>query len=139
MPNLVHSLDAASLIRLYYAFYNFKSKASEIVNFYSIHDCFAVTANDVETLIHYIRTIYIEIYSNEKYIKDFDRDILNVIFTSFGKDHVVYNEKERTITISCNEEFKVYDLPKLPFNVNIDHETITRFFKRLEKAHLLIN
>lgn len=69
MPNLVHSLDASTLVLLYNYIHTFKesSKQNNIVNFYSIHDCFGVTANDVEILINSIIKVYLDLYSNKTY------------------------------------------------------------------------
>lgn len=46
MPNLIHSLDASSIAILYDYLSN-----HNIRNVYTIHDCFAVTADNVEKLI----------------------------------------------------------------------------------------
>lgn len=51
MPNLVHSLDATTIVLLYNYLYTLKNKC---VSFYSIHDCFGVTANDLDILISLI-------------------------------------------------------------------------------------
>ena len=47
MPNLVHSLDAASLCLVIVNYF----KENDNINFYSIHDCFAVPCNKVNNLI----------------------------------------------------------------------------------------
>ncbi len=72
MPNLVHSLDSSTLILLYYTFYNTIIEESQFVNFYSVHDCYGVTAKNAELLITILRSIYISIYSEEAFIKKFD-------------------------------------------------------------------
>ena len=75
MPNLVHSLDAASLALL--AEYYFKTV--DIKNFYAIHDCFAVTANNVNTLIDYLKLVYIKIYSEDDYLRGLDKELIQHI------------------------------------------------------------
>lgn len=78
MPNLIHSLDATSLALLY--------KKYSVVNksFYSIHDCFAVPAPQVETLVDLIQSVYLDIYSNHVYLKDFDDCVIRNIEKSLG-------------------------------------------------------
>ena len=48
MPNLVHSLDPTTIVLLYNYSHTLKNKC---VSFYSIHDCFGVSANDMDSLI----------------------------------------------------------------------------------------
>ena len=58
MPNLIHSMDASSLALLANLFFE---DNHDVKNFYSIHDCFAVTANNVSKLIDFIKLVYIKI------------------------------------------------------------------------------
>jgi DNA-directed RNA polymerase len=62
MPNLIHSLDANTLIMLRY---EFSKLHSDYNSFYSVHDCFAVTADKVRDLIILIRSIYTKLYIEE--------------------------------------------------------------------------
>lgn len=54
MPNLVLSLDAASLALLIDIY--FRKEATN--NFYSIHDCFAVTCNIVNYMVQLLKLSY---------------------------------------------------------------------------------
>ena len=82
MPNLVHSLDAASLALL--AEYYFKTV--DVKNFYAIHDCFAVTANNVDTLISYLKLVYIKIYSEDDYLRGLDKELRQHIKHFYSSD-----------------------------------------------------
>jgi DNA-directed RNA polymerase len=81
MPNLIHSMDASSLALLSSLFFDSDSNFN---NFYSIHDCFAVTANNVSKLIGFIKLVYINIYSDNQYIKKFDQGIIDNIKLQYG-------------------------------------------------------
>jgi DNA-directed RNA polymerase len=76
MPNLIHSLDAASLALLADTLYK---DNPEIFNFYAIHDCFAMTANNIEQLIANIQLVFYTMYSNEKYLHTFDNGVKEMI------------------------------------------------------------
>lgn len=66
MPNLVHSLDAASLCLVITNYF----KQIDNVNFYSIHDCFAVPcSHKVNNLIGLLKIAYCFIYSDINYLK----------------------------------------------------------------------
>ena len=87
MPNLVHSLDASTLSLLYFALYysiTIGDENKSIGNFYSIHDCYGVTAKYAELWINNLRTIYIKIYSEDIFIKSLDKDIIEFIIESYG-------------------------------------------------------
>lgn len=83
MPNLINSLDASSIAILY----SYLSK-NKITDIYTVHDCFAVTANNVETLISDINTksVYLYIYTGSEYITNLDNLIKETIISQFGKD-----------------------------------------------------
>jgi DNA-directed RNA polymerase len=100
MPNLVHSLDAASLCLVIANYF----KLIENVNFYSIHDCFAVPCNKVNNLIGLIKTAYCIIYSENKYLLDFDLNFRSAIINSFGQDAVQFKDTEGYLIIKLKTE-----------------------------------
>lgn len=55
MPNLIHSLDATSMFLIYE---EFTKNYGDIVNLYTIHDCFATTADKGEKLLIHIKSIH---------------------------------------------------------------------------------
>ena len=63
MPNLIHSLDAASLAILVNLFF----KENEEISIYTIHDCFAVPTTLVDKLYTLLKLAYITIYSSENF------------------------------------------------------------------------
>jgi DNA-directed RNA polymerase len=89
MPNLVHSLDATSLALLVDLMKDFN-----ILNFFSIHDCFAVTANNAEKLSDYLKIVYSTIYSEDNYLKKLDDNILLNL-----KLHLGDNFDEKTLYV----------------------------------------
>jgi DNA-directed RNA polymerase len=128
MPNLVHSLDASSLCLLYNSFVKFSDDSN--VNFYSVHDCYGVTAKNIDSLITHLRNIYIQIYSDKGYIYNFDEDARNQIIAHYGND-CIYNTEDRTITIGR----KIIKWPKSP---NISNKTVEQSYKDLRKSIWLV-
>lgn len=133
MPNLVHSLDATALILLYNSFYSSMDKTQN-VNFYSVHDCYGVTAKYVDTLIDNLRTVYISIYSEKRYIEKFDEDIILNIIQLFGENNCTFSTTERIIHIKDNENIKLPDISAFLQKTNKD---LT--YERLSKAIYFIN
>lgn len=97
MPNLIHSLDAAALALLVHYYFN---NGSNVHNFYAIHDCFAVTANNIEMNMNYLKVVYKKIYSEDDYLRKLDREILQHIKYHYGDD--CYNEETKTITVNLD-------------------------------------
>ena len=95
MPNLVHSLDAASLALVAEYYFN----SVDIKNFYAIHDCFAVTANNVNTLINYIKLVYIKIYSEDDYLRQLDKELIQHIKFHYSSE--CFNDE--TLEIKVND------------------------------------
>lgn len=77
MPNLIHSLDAASLTLLIESLFNNPETSKNITNFYSIHDCFAVTVDKVDYLINNLKSVYTNIYIDNNYIEKFHNNIIH--------------------------------------------------------------
>lgn len=135
MPNLVHSLDSTSMLLLYYSLKHTKNN----VNFYSVHDCFGVTADNVETLIDLIKKVYINIYSDNKYIEKFDEDVIKIILIYYGgsSGQVTYDKDSRKISFKDGRD--AINLPKVPLNTDMNINIIKDYYKKLSKSKLLIN
>jgi DNA-directed RNA polymerase len=78
MPNLIHSLDATSIALLFEDFKN-------IGNLYTVHDCFAVTSDNVLKLIEMLKLVYIKLYSDNGYLTQFDQLVRLMINNIFGE------------------------------------------------------
>lgn len=101
MPNLIHSLDASSLsliLDLFYQNSNHIENFNHKINFFAIHDCFAVTANNIDNLFKFIKLVYIKIYSDDNYLKKFDKGIIESIKNQFGNDS--FNHMDNTIKVN---------------------------------------
>lgn len=61
MPNLIHSLDAASMTL---TFKTFQKSTHSDVNIFTIHDCFATTANNVPYLLSSLIAVFISLYKD---------------------------------------------------------------------------
>lgn len=135
MPNLVHSLDSSTLILVYNTFKNTKN----VINFYSVHDCFGVSVTEIDLLISLLRSVYIEIYSNNKYIETFDKDIIETLIKSLSSnDHseVRFDVEKRVI---YNNDTKILTLPSIPLNSEMVYKEKIKYFNKLQKSLLLIN
>lgn len=104
MPNLIHSLDATSLALLGDLFFKSSIDQTQIKNFYSIHDCFAVTADNVKILLNDLKSVYIYIYCKENYLKKLDEEIINSIKNIFGEEQ--FDSERRVVIHSDGREFK---------------------------------
>ena len=104
MPNLIHSLDAASLSLLYDRFY---AAHKPIVNFYAIHDCFTTTCDKVDSLINLLKIVYLSLYTEDNYLRKFDKCIIDSIKYHYSND-CVYDSENRIFTIE-NVKYKLYD------------------------------
>jgi DNA-directed RNA polymerase len=107
MPNLVHSLDACTLCLLFEKFSRVESNHSPR-NFYSVHDCYGVTANNIESLIKDLQSIYIRLYTTEVYLQSFHKDLITFIQNVY-RDYT-YDEKTGILTVNSDK----YSLPSPP-------------------------
>ena len=101
MPNLIHSLDANGLCTLYYFF----SKHYISCQFFGVHDCFGTTAKKVFMLKTTLASVYTDIYTKDKYLINFDKDILDMISTK--PDLKLEN---RVITLMSGKTYELHDL-----------------------------
>lgn len=120
MPNLIHSLDAASLSLLYDRFY---AAHKPIVNFYAIHDCFTTTCDKVDSLINLLKVVYLSLYTEDNYLRKFDKGIIDSIKYHYSND-CVYDSDNRIFYLE-NVKYKLYDIEEvlgknLPTNLTSD-------------------
>lgn len=116
MPNLVHSLDAASLALLVDLYF---SDSKDRKNMYTVHDCFAVTTNNVCNMMDLLKLVYITLYSEDTYLLKLDRQIRNHIINSYGPNS--FCEDNFTLNIDAVKGEKFPDVEevlgkKLNFN-----------------------
>lgn len=109
MPNLIHSLDATSLILLLDEYFN----SSELIvkNIYTIHDCFAMPMNHVEFIIDNLRKVYTSIYSDSHYLEKLDEGILDIIVYHYR--NVQFIRAENKLIITQDNEKKVFFYPNI--------------------------
>jgi hypothetical protein len=129
MPNLVHSLDAASLALLLDSYF---IDDDSVKNIYTVHDCFAVPINNVSNLMHLLKITYIKIYSDETYLRKLDKGIIDNIKNIFGD--TCFDEKTRVINIPEINVDIVY--PNVNVVLGIDPQID---FKSLSKSSYILN
>lgn len=114
MPNLVHSLDGASLSLIIENY--FKVDANN--NFFSVHDCFAVPCNKAQLLLNLIKSAYCILYTNHKYLLSFDANFINSIQIYYGKENVSLDIDKEKLTVLTNEGYITVKYPSLKSIIN---------------------
>lgn len=112
MPNLIHSLDAASMTLMFKSFHKLSKKN---VNLFTVHDCFATTANNVPYLLSTITQVYMFFYKDWNYMIQFDENMINNIIKNYGDKNASWDKEQRILKIMD----KKFTLPKIE---NIYHE-----------------
>jgi len=111
MPNFIHSLDASN-VHLLMKYLSEK----DTIPFYTIHDCFASTPNNIELLEGTVKKAFIAIYfKDEGYLLKAHNKIIKEIKDNFGIK--IENGKEyiETVTTKKDKEDKEkFELPLLP-------------------------
>lgn len=120
MPNLIHSLDACTLTLLLNDY--FKSDL-KVKNIYTIHDCFAMTMNNVEYVIELLKINYIKLYSDTKYLEKLDNQILSHIKYHFGED--CFNSETREINVPDIVTMKYPDI-KIVLGKELDFDSLRK-------------
>jgi DNA-directed RNA polymerase len=83
MPNLIHSMDASTITLLVK-----KLRFLGIYNLYTIHDCFATTANNISLVNELVRDSFCEIYANDDFLINLHKFFIEYIKGNFK---VLYN------------------------------------------------
>jgi len=95
MPNLVHSLESASLglvIEIYF-------KVIDNKNFDSIYVCFVVPCNNAKLLTNLIKSAYCINYVDNKYFLYFDANFINSIKNYYGENNVTLDLNNEILSV----------------------------------------
>ena len=104
MPNLIHSLDGTTIAILFEDF-------NKIGSLYTVHDCFATTADCVPYLINNLKSVYIKLYSSNDYLVKFDSFVKNNLNKSFGD--AVYTLNDTVINIPKKNKIEIVLFPDI--------------------------
>jgi DNA-directed RNA polymerase len=131
MPNLIHSLDAASLSLLIHKYFN--NYENNMKNIFAIHDCFSTTCNNMKYIIETLKLIYISIYSEKVYLRELDKNMINHIKNRI--DESFDNDKNKIVTITTSDKKIKLNYP----NVNKILDTEYDISGYIKKSSYLIN
>lgn len=131
MPNLIHSLDAASLSLLIDKYFN--NYNNNIKNIFAIHDCFSTTCNNMKFILESLKLIYISIYSDKVYLKELDDNMVKHIRERV--DDSFDNDKIKCVTIITSDNKKIkLNYPDVNKILNKDYD-ISKYIK--ESSYLI--
>lgn len=130
MPNLIHSLDASSMSLLYNKFHLMYKQPQ----FFSIHDCFGTTLDKVDLLKTMLASVYMDIYSHDHYLGEFDRKILKYIELQTGN---VIDRNTRLLEINIKGRTTQYELHNIKWVTN-EIDVKNSIIKRIDSQHILI-
>jgi hypothetical protein len=132
MPNLIHSLDAASLSLLIDKYFN--NFNNNIKNIFAIHDCFSTTSNNMKFVLESLKLIYISIYSDKVYLRELDDNMVKHIKDRI--DDAFDNDKIKYVTIISPDNKKIrLDYPDVNKILNKEYD-ISEYIR---KSSYLIN
>lgn len=83
MPNLIHSMDAATITQLIS-----KLDHELFKNIYTIHDCFATTACNIPQLNILVRESFISLYAEKSFVKSLHKFFLEYIMGNCVVKHI---------------------------------------------------
>lgn len=107
MPNLIHSLDAANIHLL---FRKVKNENININSIYTIHDCFATTANKMYELEQLIKYTFLDIYFTDgNYLEKMHNHIIDQI-KAYSGNEILEENGEQYIQINK----KIIKIPNIP-------------------------
>jgi DNA-directed RNA polymerase len=120
MPNLIHSMDASNICLMI----NYLIKDNHYINLFTVHDCFASTADSIQTINIVVRLAFLKLYSDSKYLNKLHNFYCEYIIDNgfIIDNNIVYN--------SSGDQF---NLPTPPISNNLDLNNV------LNKAIYFIN
>lgn len=124
MPNLIHSLDASNIHLLCNSLKN--------IPLYTVHDCFASTANNMSYLETRVKSAFIEIYfKDESYIEKMHNNLIEQI-KSYKQSVIV--DGEEFVEIG-NKKYKIPEIPKSFLNKSV----VNKFIEGINRSKFFIS
>ena len=99
------------------------------INLYTIHDCFASTADKINYLLIALRSVYTKLYTTEPYLRKFDKGIIATINANYGD---IINTKDRSIMYE-NKKYVLHSLDWVLGNEVVDNKTV----KKINSQYIL--
>lgn len=134
IPNFIHSLDAANIHLLINKILekrnnNDDNDNNNIMNLFTIHDCFATTPDNIDYINSVVRLTFAELYLNSVYLDKMRTNIIEQIKSFIGADKHIIKENTLSNTHEPIEYFlldnnKKLIIPSIPFQ----HEKLTEIF-----------
>lgn len=101
MPNICHSMDASNISLMI----NTLIKQNKYINLFTVHDCFASTADSIQTINIVVRIAFLMLYSDSNYLNK-----LHDSYCKFITDNEFTIENNKVIDSSDKE----FDIPIPP-------------------------
>lgn len=138
MPNLIHSMDAATITQLIS-----RMDGAIFKNIYTIHDCFATTACCIPQLNILVRESFISLYSEKSFVESLHKFFLEYIIGNYVVKHISFVDGVETCTmINKNDIIDLNNKLDDKFDVIIDNDksvTLPSLPKLDELTHLRDN
>jgi DNA-directed RNA polymerase len=99
VPNIVHSFDAGNIAILVKQLLSNEN----YINLFTIHDCFATSANDVQLMKFQVRFAFMLLYSKKQFIEAYHEFIINYIKNS----GYIVNCDETEVVLSRKKSLKI--------------------------------
>ena len=126
MPNLIHSLDASNIHLFIH-----KLKNEPV---YTIHDCFATTANNMGKIENYVKEAFIEIYFKDgNYLEKMHNHILEQIKAYTDNEVIEDNKGDKYIKINDSADgiVRIPDIPQQFISNQYRDQFIKGIFKSI--------
>jgi DNA-directed RNA polymerase len=133
MPNLIHSLDASNIHLLIPKIKGLEE--SYEMPFYSIHDCFATTANNMNKLDYIVKATFIDIYFGDyNFIENLHNQLISQITDKVAPEDIIIKDSGEIEVVIDQISYILPSLP-LPF---ISKENVDKFRLGIFKSPFFI-
>jgi DNA-directed RNA polymerase len=125
MPNFVHSLDAANVVKLCVD----NQIVCRKVDLLTIHDCFGAHINHISLVKEKVREGFMYIYTDDKVLEDFNQKCLDTLsLFNLPEAPYVYSKEKGVVKL----DKKLIKIPILPSMGTLD-------LKQIKNAQFLVS